>query len=83
MMRILGLPMVSIVIIKAPILPQGSMYPNCRGLGSEGFAYSLHCSSCFGLTDYILRTLKGNPKKELQWRVLVCTGRAAFISDSS
>ena len=33
------------------------------------FAYSLHCGSFFGLTNSILRILKGNPKKELQWRV--------------
>ena len=32
-------------------------------------AYSLHCSSFFGLTNSILRILKGNPKKELQWRL--------------
>ena len=29
---------------------------------------SLHCSSFFGLTSSIVRILKGNPKKELQWR---------------
>ena len=33
--------------------------------------YSLHCSSFFGLTNSILRILKGNPKKELQWRLQV------------
>ena len=26
----------------------------------------------FGLTNFILRILKGNPKKELQWRLQVC-----------
>ena len=28
----------------------------------------------FGLTSSILRTLKGNPQKELQWRLLVVHG---------
>ena len=28
----------------------------------------------FGLTNSILRILKGNPKKELQWRLQVCSG---------
>ena len=32
-------------------------------------AYSLHCSSFFGLTKYIIRILESNPKKELQWRL--------------
>ena len=34
-----------------------------------GVTYSLHCSSCFGVTNFVLRILKGNPKKELQWRL--------------
>ncbi|OLP86658.1 hypothetical protein AK812_SmicGene32214 [Symbiodinium microadriaticum] len=40
-----------------------------------GVTYSLHCSSCFGVTNFVLRILKGNPKKELQWscrKLLLC-----------
>ena len=54
----------------------------CRSCSAPGFwlrrlyplyllYYSLHCSSFFGLTSFILRILKGNPQKELQWRLQV------------
>ena len=39
--------------------------------GFWGPTYSVHCSSFFGLTNPILGILKGNPKKELQWRLWV------------
>ena len=39
------------------------------GPGVLAISYSLHCSSFFGLTSSILGILKGNPKKELQWRL--------------
>ena len=33
------------------------------------YTYSLHCGAFFGfITTFMLRILKGNPKKELQWR---------------
>ena len=36
---------------------------------------SLHCSSFFGFNQFyvMLRILKGNPKKELQWRQVTQT----------
>ena len=44
--------------------------PPAPGSESLGFTYSLHCSSLFlGLTNFVLRILKGNPKKELEWRL--------------
>ena len=39
------------------------------------YTYGLHCRSFSGLTNFIPRNLKGNPKKELQWRLLVATRR--------
>ena len=49
------------------------------GLGFRVCTYSLHCSSLFGLTNSILRILKGNPKKELQWRLWVVLFRYPYI----
>ena len=52
-----------------------------RALIYLGFPVSSYAGIClpivsivvpfFGLTNFILRILKGNPKKELQWRLLV------------
>ena len=39
--------------------------------GALAYTYSLHCSSFLGLTKFILRILKGNPQKELQWRLKI------------
>ena len=48
-------------------LPQSCINALCL----EALTYGLHCSSFFGMAKCILRIPKGNPKKELQWRLEV------------
>ena len=64
-------------ILSCPILPALLQYPRREitfPLAASTIldnAYSLHCSSFFGLTNSILRILKGNIQKELLWSLWV------------
>ena len=43
---------------------------------------SLHCGSFFGSTIFTFRILRGNPKKELQWRLQVVLHLPAVVLET-